>query len=74
MMEPEVIAKCTNYTNYANANLAADKFVDPAILADPAVYPDEDLKKRLWTQKSVTSEVERLRTRAWIAIKTGSLS
>jgi putrescine transport system substrate-binding protein len=52
MMEPEVIAKCTNYTNYANANLAANKFVDPAILADPAVYPDDELKKRLWTQKS----------------------
>ena len=74
MMEPEVIAKCTNYTNYANANLAANRFVDPAILNDPAVYPDEDLKKRLWTQKSVTSDVERLRTKAWIAIKTGSLS
>ncbi len=39
MMEPEVIAKCTNYTHYANANLAANKFVDPVILADPAVYP-----------------------------------
>ncbi len=36
LMEPEVIAKCTNYTNYANVNLAANKFVDPAILADPA--------------------------------------
>ena len=23
MMDPEVIAKCTNFTNYANANLAA---------------------------------------------------
>ena len=74
MMEPEVIAKCTNYTNYANANLAANKFVDPAILDDPAVYPDEELKKRLWTQKSVTSDVEKLRTKAWIAIKTGSPS
>ena len=72
MMEPEVIAKCTNYTNYANANLAANKFVDPTILDDPAIYPDEELKKRMWTQKSVSSELDRTRTRAWHTIKTGS--
>ncbi len=74
MMEPEVIAKCTNYTHYANANLAANKFVDPAILADPAVYPDDEVKKRLWTQKSVSAAVEKERLRAWFIIKTGSPS
>jgi putrescine transport system substrate-binding protein len=74
MMEPEVIAKCTNYTHYGNPNLAANRYVDPAILADPAVYPDDQLKKRLWTQKSVSSAVEKERMRAWVAIKTGSLS
>ena len=42
LLEPEVIAKCTNFTNYANANIAANKFVDPAVLDDPAVYPDDD--------------------------------
>ena len=72
MLEPEVIAKCTNYTHYANANRAATKFVDPAILADPAVYPDEETRKRLWTQKSVSATVERDRIKAWTAIKTGS--
>ena len=71
MMEPEVIAKCTNHTHYANANLAASKFVDPVILTDPAVYPDEHVKKRLWTQKSLNSDVERERIRAWHAIKSG---
>jgi len=35
-----VIAKCTTNTNYANGNLAAKKFVDLEILANPAVYPD----------------------------------
>ena len=74
MMEPEVIAKCTNYTHYANANLAANKFVDPDILNDPSLYPDDEVKERLWTPKSVNSEVEQARTRAWNAIKTGSPS
>jgi hypothetical protein len=36
----------TNYTHYANANRAANTFVDPAILADPAVYRDDEVKKR----------------------------
>jgi putrescine transport system substrate-binding protein len=72
LLDPEVIAKCTNFTNYANANKAADKFVDPKVLADPAVYPDAELRKRLWTQKSLSQELERARTRAWSDIKTGS--
>ena len=74
MMEPEVIAKCTNNTHYANVNLAANKFVDPAILADPAIYPDDEVKKRSWIQKSVSSDVARARSRAWQTIKTGEPS
>ena len=31
MMEPEVIAKCTNFTNYANGNSRPPTFVDKAI-------------------------------------------
>lgn len=74
MMDPEVIGKCTNFTNYANANLPAAKFVDPAVLADPAVYPTDDIKKRLWAPKPLTPEIERAMTRAWSTIKTGSAS
>ncbi|HUQ36902.1 MAG TPA: polyamine ABC transporter substrate-binding protein [Aestuariivirga sp.] len=72
MLEPEVIAKCTNFTHYANANLAATKFVDPAILTDPAVYPDDEVRKRLWTQKPLRPDVDRVRNEAWAKIKTGS--
>jgi putrescine transport system substrate-binding protein len=74
LMRPEVIAKCTNLTNYANANTAANKFVSPEILADPAVYPTDEIKKRLWTEKTLSADMERARTRAWSTIKTGSPS
>jgi putrescine transport system substrate-binding protein len=74
MMQPEVIAKCTNFIHYANANSASNKFVEPAILTDPAIYPDDETKKRLWTEKTLSSEMERARTRAWSTIKTGSPS
>jgi len=71
MLKPEVIAGCTNYTAYANANLASKPFVDPALLANPAVYPDEATIKRLWALKPFNEEQDRAMTRAWAAIKTG---
>jgi putrescine transport system substrate-binding protein len=71
LMEPEVIAKCTNFINYANGNLASKKFVDPAILADPAVYPDEATMKALWPLKPLSEEQERAMTQAMQDVKSG---
>jgi putrescine transport system substrate-binding protein len=71
MMDPEVIGKATNYTTYANANKDAAPFVDPAILDNPAVYPDEDVKKRIWLPEAVSAEYDTARTRAWQTIMTG---
>ena len=71
MLEPEVIAKCTNLTHYANANLASKPFVEPSILADPAIYPDEAVMKRLWALKPLSEEQDRAMTRAWQTIRSG---
>jgi putrescine transport system substrate-binding protein len=69
MMEPEVIAKCTNFTNYANANLASRAFVDPAVLANPAVYPDAEAMKRLYTSNPLTEEENRILIETFTAMK-----
>ena len=71
MMRPEVVAKCTDFTGYANANKAATALVDPAIAADPAIYPDAETLSRMYTPKPQTEEQERDLTRAWAAIKAG---
>ena len=71
LLRPEVIAAATNYTGYANANKAATPLVDPAIAADPAVYPDAETMSRLYTPKPQTEEQETALNRAWTAIKTG---
>jgi putrescine transport system substrate-binding protein len=71
MLEPEVIAKCTNFINYANANLASKPFVDSAVLANPAVYPDDKVKARLWAPKPFSPEQDRAMMRAWQTIKSG---
>ncbi|NJM30383.1 MAG: polyamine ABC transporter substrate-binding protein [Rhizobiales bacterium] len=72
MMDAEVAAKCVNYTNYASGVLAARKFIDKKVLEDVAVYPSDDIMKRLWVQKTASQDYERLRTEAWSRIKTGS--
>lgn len=71
LLQPEVIAGCTNYTLYANANDAADAFVDPAILADPAVYPDDETIARLFVNTPDDEETDQVITRAWQTIKSG---
>lgn len=71
LLRPEVIAACTDYTGYANANKAATPLVDPEIAADPAVYPDEVTLSRMYTPQPQTDEQEEAMTRIWTKIKTG---
>ena len=71
MLQPEVIAKCTNFTNYANGNAASKKFIDPAVLENPAVYPDAAILKRLWAPQALNDDQERAMTRVWTQIKSG---
>ncbi len=71
LADPEVIAKCTNFTNYANANLAANAFVAPEILANAAIYPDAEGLARLYTPKPLSEEADRLLTETMTAIKSG---
>ncbi len=71
LLRPEVIAACTNYTGYANANAAATPFLDEAIANDPAVYPDPETRARMYTTQPQTPEQERELTRIWTQIKAG---
>jgi putrescine transport system substrate-binding protein len=70
MLEPRVIAAVTNDIHYANDNLAADAYVDPAILHDPAVYPPPEIEAKEYESVEVAPALERIRTRAWTRVKT----
>jgi putrescine transport system substrate-binding protein len=69
MMDPKVIADVTNDIHYGNDNAAANEFVEPKILADPAIYPKSDAG--LYQSEEVNGPTERMRTRTWTRIKTG---
>ncbi|MCO5157739.1 MAG: polyamine ABC transporter substrate-binding protein [Aquamicrobium sp.] len=71
LMEPEVIAKATNYVYYANGNKASQEFVDDEIVEDPAIYPDEETLKNLFTVQPYDQRTQRLLTRSWTKIVTG---
>jgi putrescine transport system substrate-binding protein len=71
LLRPEVIAACTNFTGYANANAAATPLVDEALRTDPAIYPDAETTRRLWAPKPFTEEQDRAINRTWATIKAG---
>ena len=71
LMRPEVIAKSSNYVQYANGNLASQKFVDPAILNNPNVYPNAEVMKKLFTISPYGPKEQRVLNRLWTQIKTG---
>lgn len=71
LMDPKVIAKCSDFTNYANGNLASKAFIKPEVLNNPAVYPDAETMSRLYAPKAPTEEQERAFTRVWSDVKSG---
>jgi putrescine transport system substrate-binding protein len=72
LMKPEVIAKASNYVQYANGNLASHKFLDEAVLKNPSVYPTEETTKKLFTISPYGPRESRVLNRLWTTIKTGS--
>ena len=43
MLDAENGADLTNFNFYASPNLAAEEFIDPEILDDPAIYPPQEM-------------------------------
>jgi len=71
MLKPEVIAEVTNYTFYANANMAASGFVIEDVLADPGIYPPEEVRAKLFSLQPRSAKYTRALNRAWTKFRTG---
>jgi len=71
ILEPQVAADITNYVWYANPNAAADEFVDPEILSDPAIYPTEAVMANLFAIKARSVQYDQRLTAAWQRIRAG---
>jgi putrescine transport system substrate-binding protein len=72
VLTPENIGPISNEIWYANANLQAKPFMNKDIVDDKAVYPDQDVMDKLFPESNPSPEIERLRTRLWSRVKTGT--
>jgi putrescine transport system substrate-binding protein len=72
LMQPEVIARATNYVGYPNANVASRPFVDKSLLEDPNIYPAPEVMERLFIVTPSDQRVQRVITRLWQQVKTGA--
>jgi putrescine transport system substrate-binding protein len=71
LLRPEVAARNTRVTNFANGVLASRSLVDREIVGNPAIYPDEATMKRLFTVTAPEQAFQKIVTRAWTRVKTG---
>ena len=71
IMDPKVIAKASNYVFYANGNKASQELLEPDVINDPAVYPDEATLNNLFTTTPPDPRTQRLMTRLWTRVVTG---
>ena len=72
IMDAENMAAASNYVYYANGNKASQEFLLEDVIGDPAIYPGEETVKNLYTKSPYESKVQRVLTRMWTKIKSGT--
>src|SRR6202167_1227726 len=71
LYRPDVAARNSNFLSYANGNLASQKLVDPKILGDRNIYPDDATLKKLFVITARDPATQRIINRLWTRVKTG---
>jgi putrescine transport system substrate-binding protein len=72
LLRPDVMADISNYVHYANGNEQADSLIEPAIKNDTKVYPSPEMMGKLFALEAMPLDIDRIRTRVWNKIRTGS--
>ncbi len=72
IMDAQNMAAASNYVYYANGNEASQEFLEEDVIGDPAIYPDADTLENLYTTSPYGPKVQRVVTRMWTKIKSGT--
>jgi len=72
ILNAENMAAASNYVYYANGNKASQEFLVEDVIGDPAIYPDEATLENLYTTSPYGPKVQRVVTRMWTKIKSGT--
>ena len=71
LYRPDIAARNSNFLSYANGNLASQKLLDPKILGDKNIYPDEAALGKLFVITARDPATQRIINRLWTKVKTG---
>ena len=71
LLDAHVSASNTNYIGYMGPNAAAREFIDPAILSDPTVNPDQAVISKLAELLDLGADLEKYSKR-WNELKAGA--
>jgi spermidine/putrescine transport system substrate-binding protein len=69
MLEGRNSADLTNLIGSGNPNADAMRYIEPAIRANPAVFPDAEHQRRMEMVRDYDRGTRRLLNRLWIEIK-----
>jgi putrescine transport system substrate-binding protein len=71
MLRPDIAARNSNVTNFANSVISSKGLIDKTVAENPAIYPDPATMSRLFTIAPYDAPTQRLVTREWTRVKTG---
>ncbi|TMM52525.1 polyamine ABC transporter substrate-binding protein [Sulfitobacter sabulilitoris] len=72
IMDAQNMAAASNYVYYANGNKASQEYLVEDVIGDPAIYPSEATLENLFTTTPYPQKVQRVVTRLWTKIKSGT--
>ena len=72
ILDAQNMADASNYVYFANGNLASQPLLAEDVIGDPAIYPDEATLQNLYTTTPYDAKVQRVVTRMWTKIKSGT--
>jgi putrescine transport system substrate-binding protein len=71
-LEPKIMAATANAVNARTGDKAALPFIRTELTSDPDIYPTPETEKKLFSGPLTSRNYDRLRSRAWTKIKSGS--
>ncbi len=71
LLRPDVAARNSSVTNFANAVLASKPLLDKQVADNKAIYPDDATMARLFTVTTPDLALQKVITREWTRVKTG---
>jgi putrescine transport system substrate-binding protein len=72
IMDAQNMAAASNYVYYANGNKASQEYLLEDVIGDPAIYPSAAALDNLFTTTPYDAKVQRVVTRLWTKIKSGT--